>query len=380
MPFSYGFSEVGTDIVTPITSGTQAIASLAKRAYCSLYRNRPGAVTSTGEGVSNIIRLTMDAWCHEGNDSNLPPPPISQFSGGQCETLYTVKCVWDGAPRVQVSNVLGPVQSVACTKNPQNANAYQVVAIDATGTERQGNNFNVGTINFDEVEFERKDGGVDNCGSPPPEYPQEPPIVEGDRNFNYDITLNDGSVINVPVTVNVTNNNDVSFPTTIDVGGVTVSIDVGGITVGSNNTTNNFGGGGGGGFGSQDDEPPSVPPPSLDEDDLEEELKEPGESGEQTGIDRLLFVEIDIIQVPVNARAQSGSGSPDIYYAGWLEFSREGKYFPRQSIDFLGGVFEAPLDADGYAYTMKAGFAAQATVVRSKPEEPRPTGGEPVPV
>lgn len=378
MPYTYGYGDVGTNVAQGVTDAGKIIGGLAKRAYCSIYKNFPGRLVPTGEVPGLTVRVIMDSWCFEDDPANLPDPPSVDFEGGQCDALYKVECLWSGSRKVEVNNVLGPIQAVECVKL---SNIYHEVRVtDVNGNlQVQGNNIS-GSPPPVTSRLSLMNGNSDNCGSIPPEYPPTPPLTDNDVTFDYDITLNDGSIINIPVTIDIDSDGNAFFPITIDVGGVNVAIDVGGITIGSNNTNNDFGGGGGGGLGTQNDNPDEVPPPSLDPEDLEEEESTEEQAEEETGIDGLLFVEIDITSIPVNNKAQFGNGAPDIYYAGWLEFSRQGKYFPRQPIDFLGSIFEAPLDADGYAFTMKAGYTAKATVIRRKPEEPPETGGSPIPV
>ena len=83
-------------------------------------------------------------------------------------------------------------------------------------------------------------------------------------------------------------------------------------------------------------------------------------SDEQKDVPNAAWLIIDLTKLP--DKAQYGGDSPTVYFAGWLEFLKEGRAFPRQQINFEQSIFRFPDGADGYAYTFTNGAQGNVSV------------------
>ena len=224
-----------------------------------------------------------------------PPPgvfPSPPFTGGQCVgVLYRILYTAFGTQRI-AGNFRGPVDVRTYTV-PGSGGGFGVIGLEYRFTPIGDGPFSewltIGEFGDPDFTFdgvERADGGPDDCGDPPPQFPIPPtpfpPLPPEDRpvtdpdggpdvNFTFAPTLApifidiDGSV-NVPVSVNVSGPNifaPVDIPVTINLPTFAPSF--------------NFGGGGGGG----EPGPPTSPccePPTVPGPEAEGEEEEPVET------------------------------------------------------------------------------------------------------
>lgn len=194
---------------------------------CTLWSQFPNFIVNGRNPTSSFARGFMNQAC-----SPIQPPvpfPDNGFSGGQCDTLYTVRCVWDGVTRVQRVNVQGAIQSVVCDKFFTDRNNYTLQVVD-----RDGNTFNstvvdVATTVFNGAEIDRQDGLPDDCGDAPFSYPVNPPSAI-DLETTINITNLDGVDNTYVLTYNQINN-QYNFPIGFKLDGINVIVDVGGITI-----------------------------------------------------------------------------------------------------------------------------------------------------
>lgn len=371
---------------------------------CAVYNRSP-----LGWTVAPIVRLAMKNGCAivgtpVQGDTNLP-------EGGQCYTTYRLHGTYInsskrfGANAVGLTFYWGTAQTVTgkivSVSIDQELARITVVVESETGLKTTVNRainrkFNDGNsvsgdqvlysqdttdtsqstgYNFLFTRFQRTDGLPDDC------HIQPPNVTEEDRrgsitinNYNEGDTTIEGEDVEYFIE-NDFSSNEFKFPITVNLGGNTVTLDLGGIEINRNN--NEFSveynrRGGGGGY------PGNLPPPNADnseEEGVEEEdekkiykkrEKPPEEGTEETGIDKLDYLEIDITTVPSNASVQDGSPGNDIYYPGFAEFKSGVYNFPRIPLHFRRNMLRAPDGADGYAVRIYPGFKGKTTVYYRK--------------
>lgn len=362
-----------------IATGNYAIdaANAGANFACTLYHDYPGAIIpSVG---NSYLRGFWDTLCKD-RPPGLPPPPSRDFDGGQCSDAYAFDFQLFN-PANQLSYTGGSV----CDPGPLGGLFYTVDV--GNGLWEWKMRHGAGLANFlgstpiggrcRVYNIRRTNGQADNCGSLPPSFPPST-IPPGGNVTNYNNTYNDGTDFTFPMVYAPVS---LSAPLTIDVGGLSMNFDFGGVTIGgggsttnndlgdlindisvdigdisssinnsssSNNTTNNFNFNGPGSDG-----------------ELDEELED--EEEEKEGIDRLAFVEILLTAIPQSARRQFGVGAPDVLYAGWFEFKKGEKSFPREPIAFEKSIFKAPSGANGFAYTLYTNFTGTNKVIKFKP-------------
>lgn len=245
-----------------------------------------------------------------------------------------------------------------------------------------GNRSNPSGYNPVLKKFVRTDGLPDDC------HIQEPSITEEDRrgtitinNFTENNTEIEGDEIEYFIE-NDFENNEFKFPITVSLdSNNTISLDLDGININRNNNeySVNFNRrGGGGGY------PGNLPPPNDDNSEPEttggEEEETPendkkiykkrevpeGEETQDTGIDKLDYIQIDVTSVPSNAPSQEGKPGDDIYFPGFAEFKSGGYNYPRIPLHFKKNLLRAPDGADGYAVRIYDGYKGKVTVFYRK--------------
>lgn len=244
----------------------------------------------------------------------------------------------------------------------------------------------------------RPDGQPDTCTLPRPIYPRQPPPQPGDLSFNIDIDLG-GNTINVPFTFAPT-----VYPPDVNIGpnvfvnvaGNTFNFNAGGVDI-----TIPIGGGSPITLPPGQDPRPQPPPPKdpspkptpfdykpindrfdrvdgdfdtlfplvdllldcdrcidvpVDDSDYEV-VTYPASQTLQIDLPRqCAFCTIELTEIPRNAKTQSGIQAPDVFYAGWAEFGANGSYLPREPIHFTNSCFTPSTFADGFAFTLAAGY------------------------
>ena len=385
----------------------------AREFACTIYKNMPGALIPNP--ASDALHMLWDEMCKPPAPPGLPPAPIIPFSGGRCcATYYMVyydlkpqrNGAWNlNAYQQQVRGVVGGMQTRQTGAN-QVQYFHIVTACNGVVTDMPityGNYLGDGMARINRVEALY--GGANNCGNPPADYPIAVPAPpEGFTSPPKIINLDDGSPVEIqfnfkppainispivnlpPVIVNVLKP-EINF-------NVPIQFDFdGNVNIGKPD-------GGGDGFGQPDrdkiddidDKVDNLKPP-IDELDRElRDLKDKYEKDKDRDknkpidpadyqpspppkppgkhkADYLAAVEITLTEMPRNRKTQSGSGAPDVVYAGWFEFQRLGKSLPREPIHFSSSVFLAPEGVDGYAFTLYNGYQGAAKEIINKPEE-----------
>lgn len=391
------------------------IADAGKAFACALYKAQPNAIIPNP--ISDALFHVWDEFCGNGEPpGSLPPPPAPLFQGGQCPVRYEVKCNGvnfnsidsTGSPAGEtIAFPYGPISGVKSVRTGGGSSfsvAHFIVAKSSTGQPQDygiGGSSGTGAWIWKSYRFitslKRVDNQPDNCGNSAPGYPEtSPPPPGGFTSPPTAITFNNGdtknytfnftppsppalpAVVLPPIVINYFRpqiNPEINIPLNFNFDG-----------------TVNFGtpGGGGGGFGQPDRDiinninnvnnsnntnitkinndlrntynitnnkprdPSTFLPPVTN--------KPPGKHDKTF----LAAVEIQITQVPANAKMQSGNTAPRVLYAGWFEFQRAGKSLPREPIHFDGSVFLAPSGVDGYAFTLYTGYQGVATEIINK--------------
>ena len=345
---------------------------------CGLWNLYPRFITETSFGGSQFIRGAMNYLC----TPNVPPPPESPFTGGQCSgDRYLISTTYKytlGADPTELSEtvglvgapgILGAITSIEAV--PPGGTGSSVITITfQDGTQTTTRIINApsnGVIVLDSFTYDvsRADGQPDTCGNPPAEYPD---VVVNINDFSDTLTFNalDGGTIDVDIEYLA---GDVHYPMQFSFGGINVTLNFGGVYF-------NFGGVDSNGNprpeSNGDRLPLPVPrdnqggeefvtperPPNTEEQTEEVQPELPSDSQE---VDiTLVWVILTITQTPVNVKTQSGDGAPDVFYCGWFEWLVDGRVMPRQPVHFLNNVFKKPAGATGYAYTLYNGFNGQA--------------------
>jgi hypothetical protein len=400
------------------------VAKAAKDFACTLYKNQPGALIPTP--FSEVLHLVWDNFCSYPGNPGLPPPPASNFSGGQCDAVpYVIRVKGQLTESGQtypsdLGNfiVFGPIggvgvigQSVVvyCRGVSGISGLQPIVGTHVLYSVTGG----AGLQNFVITELRTQDNSPDTCGNPPSRFPPAPPPPPGGYNSPpVNFTFNDGSNINInfnfsppppppippfptnppppplidklpPIVINFNKPEfnlkipiAFNFDGTINFGGSgggdndfnqddRDSInDIKNVTNNTNNTTNNTNNNVDNFYGDyKKDRDRTINKEPLPDDF--EPPKPPEPPGKKL-VERLAYVNVELSVIPSNAKSQSGKGAPNVVYAGWFEFLRKDKSFPRDYIHFANNCFIAPVGADGYAFTLYNGYQGTAVAITFK--------------
>lgn len=395
-----------TDIKDNIQNGTadflDKLGSETINFGCQLWNNFPDQITKNNSLSGSFARGVLNNVCGTGN---VPPPPNSEFDGGQCpgvtyrlrytQTSYNVDNCTDATGPIREEFLVGPVGSIGFqqtftttrTTNCNGASGEDLIRgnwiiEDATGIVNLYSNVFADPAKQADpplafitvIDLTRPDGLPDDCGEQPPEYPPTFPSSD-DYTTNITINMEDGDTLNYDLTYAPTINN---FPMEFNLGGINLSLNLGGINFDFGQTNSD-----GTNTNLPDSQPhplpkpldetsdfrwnPSQPAPNAEDYD-EIEKTDTDEPEDDVGIE-VEYLVIEITQKPSNAQVRDGAGAPNVTYAGWFEWKTEDAYFPREHITFNKCTFSKPDGATGYAYTMYNGFRARATIYKRKVEE-----------
>ena len=183
------------------------IVSAGKSFACGLYRNQPGALVPNP--ISDVLRVVWDDLCGDDPDG-LPPPPVSQFQGGQCvcvryevavEVFFAPANRWDF---LQPTNWWGPIGGIRFEYAPETGDAVYINSRGSVNGPCQEQNAwfpywvngagtTPGRTAARSGNISRLAGVPDNCGNPPAQYPSTPPPPpDGYTSPPTSITYNDG--------------------------------------------------------------------------------------------------------------------------------------------------------------------------------------------
>lgn len=393
MSVFYTWSEFFNKIAGGYDDFTDEVVDKARNFYCGIYQSTPSWVVRRNPFFSPFVRKGLERMCAP----NLPPPPQPELThlGAQCcDATYDVTVKYEvyrctlldtftaGTVTVRETGKVLGIFKGQFPPDPrfsgiyvefENCQAQKIYKPVWDGgfmySPNECSSPVAGGEDSDSWDGVRSVGqitgislvsGQDNCGDPPGGYPEIPPPTDDDITTTDIVIYEDNSRKVYDITINRSFDGNIYFPVIINVGGLAVGFNFVGIQVGGINITSPSGGGGGGSPLENSDEP--------GDEELDEETLPEDEEGAEKAVERLVGIKIDVTQIPINNRSQSGDGSPDIIFAGWVEFRVKGGYTPRQRMDFSTNYFEAPEDAVGYAYCFKKGFRGIVTEFKRKTE------------
>lgn len=394
------WTEIANSVGTQTYDLTQDLFQSARDFTCGLWNQYPDRMSGNGGVPGAFTRGWMNAACQ---DNNPPQPPVVNVPGGQCcDKTYEVTvsyqiliCFEDQVieTNTQTKTVTGKINGLYLGEyppNPQGTGLYieyencggslfyslvwstsrQFVTYECTTTsafEADTSKVSVSESIYTIDSIVTVDGSPDNCGTTPPGYPVSPEPTINDVTEIVTINNYDGTTNNVELSLDIINNNisnSLELPITLIFGGIRMSVNVGGITI-NNNTSNRT-------FNSNRDrlpdntrhplplpENPEPPPETRDEPDSpsygtvvlpasQSRIVELGAS--------VVWVALNLVDIPSNARPQWGVIAPDIYFAGWFEFQSSLLNFRREPIHFKRNVCYPPIGANKFAYTLQTGY------------------------
>ena len=387
------------------------VAEKARQFACQLYKNVPDALIPNAG--NDALRFVWDNLCDPPSNPQdpplpgHPPPPAAPINGGQCvcavyriRVTYTYNSSTTGTNIVtgnQTKDLFGPIGSLRVVSYPPSPDGSVPFDIDISCRGENGepkgctpapvwrnmvsrlpNYRSASTANLGRV-----DGGQDNCGNPPKEYPPALPAPpDGFKSPPTQITLNDGDNINItfnlkpptyspptvvfpPINVNVTTpdfniplsfefNGDINFgapaapPMTLPPDVVNNINNINNNTNNINNTTNNI---------NNTLEDFFDPTPFESDPDVTKE-QDNVEGGKEEDKDGVMGVLVNLTKLP----DKSQFGNPSVFFAGWLAFKRDEGYLPREALNFEQSFFLAPPGCTGYTVTLTNGAEAIVTV------------------
>ena len=366
---------------------------------CDIYRYFPKSLIDEIPYLPvSFAKGFLDSLCVD-RSPGLPPPPTLPFKGGQCNCVrYNLLIRFRKGQSFNV-DVYGKIGGARARFIEQGTNyylgvfevlcqgGYPGVCYDTQRWLQVGSSPGADITNDIYIEqVTRPDGLPDNCGDVPVEYP-DIPIPDDRKSGNITIQYNDGLDITVPISLTPPSPNSLL---TVNVGDIKLDFDFGGVTINDvpdissdnlteilqrldkvditlSDITQDIDDVREGNKKIQQDV--DKPPPEPNSEDYDEDIRDESDDKEEQDIENLSYVKIELINIPKNAKTQSGNDSPDIFYAGWFEF-RTGIYaYPREPIHFQSNIFEAPSGANGYAYTLYKGYTGRAIVIKQKEPE-----------
>lgn len=352
----------------------------ASNFVCQLHYSTPGVIFD----LSPFNRELWKELCKD-RPSGLPPAPQPPFTGGQCPIPYSVQITTDeynidgsiyGANVKYSLRVFGPVKSVgtrvlAGSSNPNQIGVYASGAVEesydvaanfqpylSAPPYREFRNYRISAVT--------PLSGSDNCGNPPVSVqPVVLPVEQ--RTTIINVTSVDNSQYGLTAIVDFPSTSvdfDLSVPLRVTIDNRKFYLNIDGWYTGE----------------PGDYSPPDLTPvqdnithvqntlnqyfspvnPSVDNTLVLISPSGGKPSDEQESVPGAAWLIVDLTKLP--DKAQYGGDSPTVYFAGWLEFLKEGRAFPRQQINFEQSIFRFPDGADGYAYTFTNGAQGNVSV------------------
>jgi hypothetical protein len=369
LPSAY---DVGNNVGDYLTKTADAAAN----AVCSLYRNHPGFVLpptifGLGQSQQNAARGLWDSLC--GGRGTLPSPPAVPFTGGQCPcALYDIviqsKDEVTGVTGTLGVRRAGAIGGIVREPSPTDSNRERVSLLFNVGCNGSpGQKFPISEgnkpfrVTFSILSCNPVPGQPNNCGNPPPRYPDTSPPTSS-TGGSTTIINNDGVNLTVPfayIPVDITPT--FSPQIRIDLGGLNFRFDLGGVDVqfpplapSPPNAPSLPSGG-----GSNPPCPPCPPCPDVTPGggddpapgDPDLPPTEPVEPDGEQNAPGIKYLEVVLTTLP--DKLQFGNrGQQTVYFAGWIAFrAKSGSYYPREQIHFQKSLFKAPDGADGFTCT-----------------------------
>lgn len=254
MSIRYELAEFYDDVVDRSQDFGFQVADQTRRGLCQLWQNLPGAlIPNPGDAFR---RGALSALCQ---DFTPPPPPAPSFPGGQCPVSYRLTFRRAGV-QISTGNEFDQTLESQIITGPISGNQYRqdgnnriLFVTDGNGQEVTLTFANSVTnnITFLGVLFAtRLDGQPDNCGDPPPQFPGDSIVEEGDTIFEGDTIVEGDRTQSISIDFSPTFEDEVcigQFVFCADVEGNRVTLDAGGVTINLPGTGGGNSDGGGGG-------------------------------------------------------------------------------------------------------------------------------------
>lgn len=378
-------------------SGLPAVVDAAKTFLCGLNDNRQSFTNFDPTGFGNFVSGTWDRICDRKED-----PKFDVGPAGRCEWgfLYSVKLnnPSGSQPFPNINGSFG-VRSAATPKIVLSTSGY-------TATIRGGDN-SVGTSFYSwgsGINWDKSYGGaklvsqeIILCTSQPPEIaPALPPISPSPPPTADDLKVTTPIQISPTIiapliftlirpTINATLNANAKFDIrpTINLPDLNLNLkfDAAGVEF------NYYGGGDGSPIPIPQPDPrdpiplpPSDPGAPVDLSPLIgllEDIQDCACPPTQTGLVSLgsgrsgifglpsntIGVILTLTSTPDNKKSEQGFLAPDVFYAGWFSFSRNGNGGVRHPINYLGNWARREPQEDGFSFTCRSGFTASVVAI-----------------
>lgn len=398
------------------------VVNTAADFVCDLWQNYSEFTTSWADptGVGKFNNAVFSRLCTP-RDKRPPNPPSVQFLGGQCDKLYRVTGTYQYGPQQAVSNFLfanmrGPIQGF--TTAPTGVSGRTKYGIkgqptlswpDGAAYFIEGDDDSIRPVTLISL-VATPMAGPDDCGDPPSSYPPKAP-GPNDVKRNVNVNVGAGALIFAPVTLIPTRfnvNAQINPQINVSVGPFNVTFDAGGATVSPNF---NFG-----------NEPKVLPPTSssptiiLPPQDakkgtdcpdvtvnptdltpvitrldtlkgLAEDIQDcacpirfstevvniggPSRSGQGFLPGNTIRVNLNLVDIPINAKIQSGGpDAPTQYFCGYIAFGNGVAFGPRIPVNTARSTFEVPTWADTVYWSLYLGYTARVQRETLAPEKP----------
>lgn len=385
---------------TGVKEYTGAIAEGVGEMICNLHATYPDKWF-----IPAITRGFLNASC---SGAGLPVPETNSFGDGQCIANYYITGEWKVTRRFQTGTfdveevligdpgILGAITDIVLVNDADGANVMDFqISTSSSETpilvridQRSGVGYVAGTINY---RIERVDGEPDICLNQGG-YPESPPVSSGDLTTNIITnTVNKAGDIISTTNISATYGGDTNvfgFPTTVNVGGDTVTVDFDGFSFGAPSGTGGGTGGGGegegtgtGGSNTTTYKSPfdgtdfvTTRPPNTDggEPQTEEEAEEKEEEEEE--VPEVTWVLVDVTTLPIRGKTIVHASENDLQcFAGWFCWTVSapgGSYrLPEMPLRKKQNAFLSPQEANGYSVFAINGAKIKVTKYTPKPEE-----------
>lgn len=353
------FFEQGQDIADFLPHVLHHASNFA----CELYKNQPGIIYD----LNYFNKGLWEKLCRR-RPPGLPPAPAPDFLGGQCLVFYFLRYKNPAGTVIVASGnpIQGAIKSVrlAWAQHPRTGTwgwKFFVRAPDVINAEKVGDEFFInGSATFNDpavrpdrqpefLDFIRQDGQPDNCGNPP--VPPVVPVIipPQQRTTNITYTFDDGVQVTVPVLlVFPTLNNTFKIAPSLTLefnANVSVPINIHLLPDGFHSEPDDE-------IKDDGDSGDNLDyyfyPPNPDEDPLVKPTPPtpPASFQADDDISGARWLRIELTKLP--DKAHYGTGTPNVYFAGWIEFTKGGDCLPRQQVNFQKSLFRFPDGADGY--------------------------------
>jgi hypothetical protein len=418
---TFTYDEINSDQSQVTDDGIRNVANVAADLACDLWKNYSDYTSSLPDptGIGKFNNALYSRLCAPRGKTPVASPSL-QFVGGQCAKYYnvTVSLKYGPIPNTlstTVFNVLGPIKGIVTSGSNIAGNirvgiggGVDINHLDGFWSLLDGTKTNV--LPYELVTFSVAPvSGPDNCGNQEPSYPvKSPPPTATKKNVNVNI----GAGVVVPVVavfapVLFKPEVEINPQFQVDVGPFNVTFDAGGVTVAPNFEFS----------GGDKSVPPTTSDPNnpsvtktpnntveecdltpvttrldiIDDkvdalepilDDIKDcscpvgyEVSSVGGGSGNSGVvalpSRTIQVRLSLTDIPDNPKTiqNGGSDAPLQYFCGYYSFGDGSGLGARTAINVAQSVFEVPVWASSFSWSLYDGYSASVTFVTLVPEK-----------